>query len=453
MRLVFRSFLAQPAEKVYAWHLWPGAFQQLVPSWEWVRSDEPGPLGEGVERLLQVSPLRVPWLARHQDFIPGRQFCDVQVRGPFRRWSHLHRFVPDRGGSWLEDRLDFELPLWPLSWPFWPLIRRQLESMFLFRHQSTQRGLELFRPTARPLRVGVTGASGSIGRALLPQLQLVGHAPRAWPRTGTSGCLWRPDDSEAVVHLAGYPVWKGALGQRHRRLIYQSRVEATRCLAEELAGRTVPPKIFLCASGIGYYGTDRRNCPEGTGPGDDFLARTCVDWETACEPLLRVGCRCVFLRLGLVLSAQSGFLPWLHRLYAAGPAWVPGDPGAVCNWVSLADALGAILWALEHPLEGPLNVVSPRPCSMRDMVDQLVATTPGGWRPRLPLSPRLLAPLGHRAELLPGGARVLPEGLSTSGYPFLWPELGGFLRHSYGYCREWDTPPGWAIEKNGGEAG
>ncbi len=412
--------------------------------------EAPGPLGEGVIRTLRISPLGIPWLARHEGFVPGRQFCDVQQSGPFRRWRHVHRFVPASGGCWLEDDLNFEPPLWPLSWPVMGLLRRQLEQMFLFRHQSTGRALELFRPAARPLRVAVTGASGLIGRALMPHLQLNGHVPLALARVRQQGCLWDPPECEAVVHLAGHPVWKGTMGSTHRRRIYESRVQATRALAQQLARQPRPPAVFISASGIGYYGRGERLCLEAGAPGEDFLARTCVDWEEACQPLRDVGCRCVQLRLGLVLAPGGGFLPWLHRLYALGPAWVPGDPGAVCNWVALSEVLGAIGWALEHPLQGPLNVVSPGSCTMAEMVDHLVATTPGGWRPRVPIPARLFRFAGQRAALLPGRARVVPEALANSGYSFLWPELGGYLRHLFGYCRPWDAPPGWSIGVGGG---
>ncbi len=53
---------------------------------------------------------RVRWRLEHRDYVEGRQFKDVQISGPFRRWEHTNSFVPDGpASSWLEDRIVYEL--------------------------------------------------------------------------------------------------------------------------------------------------------------------------------------------------------------------------------------------------------------------------------------------------------------------------------------------------------
>jgi ligand-binding SRPBCC domain-containing protein len=66
-------------------------------------------------------------------------FRDVMVSGPFRLWEHTHRFEPEsESSSWLEDRVDFELPLgWIGRWLGDGYTRRRLQRMFAWRHKVT----------------------------------------------------------------------------------------------------------------------------------------------------------------------------------------------------------------------------------------------------------------------------------------------------------------------------
>jgi ligand-binding SRPBCC domain-containing protein len=70
-------------------------------------------------------------------------FRDVQVRGPFARWDHTHRMIPDGpDASWLEDRVEFDLPAGALGNALggW-YVRRKLNRMFEYRHAVTARAL------------------------------------------------------------------------------------------------------------------------------------------------------------------------------------------------------------------------------------------------------------------------------------------------------------------------
>jgi ligand-binding SRPBCC domain-containing protein len=103
---VYRSRIPASAREVYRWHTEPGALQRLVPPWERVEVVEEGALENGSLIILRVGlgPLRLRWISRIGNVIPGRQFRDVQIRGPFALWEHTHRMVPDGDAAcWLED--------------------------------------------------------------------------------------------------------------------------------------------------------------------------------------------------------------------------------------------------------------------------------------------------------------------------------------------------------------
>ncbi len=138
----YRSRIAAPADVVFQWHTRPDAFEKLTPPWEHVKIlERTGGIENGARVMLRVGrwPLRVLWIAEHCDYVAGRQFRDVQVRGPFARWEHTHLVTPDGPGAcWLEDHIEYSLPFAPVGrflagW----FVRRKLKRLFAYRHRIT----------------------------------------------------------------------------------------------------------------------------------------------------------------------------------------------------------------------------------------------------------------------------------------------------------------------------
>lgn len=140
------SRVAAPRAALFAWHARPLAFARLTPPWERVRVvvDEGG-IEDGARKVLRIGPLGLEWVARHEGFVSGRQFVDVQEKGPFRAWRHEHRFQDDGAdASILEDAIEYELPLGALGALFGgALVRRKLARMFAHRHRVTVHDVEL----------------------------------------------------------------------------------------------------------------------------------------------------------------------------------------------------------------------------------------------------------------------------------------------------------------------
>jgi uncharacterized protein len=136
------SSIAAPAEEVFRWHAEPDAPKRLTPPWEPVEFLEPAPgIRDGDRGVLgvRVGPFRVRWVFEHRDYVEGRRFRDVQISGPFRRWDHTHRMIPE-GPSMcrLEDRIVYELPFGGIgkilgAW----YVRRKLETLFRYRYRRT----------------------------------------------------------------------------------------------------------------------------------------------------------------------------------------------------------------------------------------------------------------------------------------------------------------------------
>jgi uncharacterized protein (TIGR01777 family) len=398
-------------------------------------------------------------VAEHRDYIDGRQFRDIQIEGPFRRWEHTHLVEPDGAAAcYLEDRIHYALPLGGAgALVGGPLVRRRLERMFAYRHRTTAQDVltHAAHRTPRSMNVLVTGATGLVGSALASFLTTGGH--RSVPLTrgalpASGAARWEPATgvitgeaaagADAVVHLAGESVMAGRWTAARKTRIRESRVAATRTLAETLARLPHPPRVLVCASAIGVYG-DRRDevLDEASAPGEGFLAEVCRAWEAATAPATERGIRVVHLRIGLVLSGAGGALPRLVTPFMLGLGGRVGSGDQWMSWITIDDLLGVILCALtDESLRGPVNAVSPHPVTnavfTRTLARVLSRPAP------LPLPSRAARLLfGEMADaLLLASARVLPGRLQQVGHVFGAPDLEGALRHVLGRTRYRQTP-------------
>lgn len=142
-----RTRINAPPEAVFAFHELPDALERLTPPFESARVLEKTPhikAGARVVLLTRIGPMNARWVAEHTAYEQGRMFKDRQVTGPFAKWEHTHLFEPDgEGGSWLIDRIDYELPMGALGRLFGGgFARRKLERLFEFRHRVTKEACE-----------------------------------------------------------------------------------------------------------------------------------------------------------------------------------------------------------------------------------------------------------------------------------------------------------------------
>lgn len=133
------QWLPFPVGVVFGFFADPRNLPPLMPAWQRARIEEvtlvpPAGRPAGVDgvfagdgtRLLITArvgpgvPVRVPWLARIEDFRWSEGFCDVQVKGPFAYWRHCHSVrEEDRGGvrgTVVRDAVEYELPVPAVSW-------------------------------------------------------------------------------------------------------------------------------------------------------------------------------------------------------------------------------------------------------------------------------------------------------------------------------------------------
>jgi len=332
-----------------------------------------------------------------------------------------------------------------------------LTQAFRYRHSQLAADLAAHRVMAeltdRPFTVAVTGSSGLIGTALCAFLSTGGHRVirlvRRPPRYGGER-EWQPhrpdpgalEGADAVVHLAGASI-AGRFTDRHKQEIRDSRVGPTSMLARTMASMSDPPGVLVTASAIGFYGADRGEeelSEEGTR-GTGFLAELVADWEAACRPARDAGVRVVYVRTGIVQSAQGGSLKLLRPLFAAG---LGGPVGGGAQWVSwigiddLVDVFGRAL--VDDGLVGPVNAVAPHPVRNREYATTLahVLRRPS-FVPVPAFGPRVLFGAEGASELVQASQRVVPDRLSAAGHVFRHPGLEACLRHQLGHLQTPDA--------------
>jgi ligand-binding SRPBCC domain-containing protein len=135
------QFVARPLDEVFEFFARAENLEQITPPWLNFALEPPEPeqieTGTLIAYRLRLHGVPVRWVSRIEEWDPGREFVDVQIRGPYRRWHHRHRFEPIDGGTKVTDRVEYELPFGPLGELAWTLfVRRDLGRIFDHRRRA-----------------------------------------------------------------------------------------------------------------------------------------------------------------------------------------------------------------------------------------------------------------------------------------------------------------------------
>jgi uncharacterized protein (TIGR01777 family) len=288
------------------------------------------------------------------------------------------------------------------------------------------------------MKILISGSHGLVGTALIKSLESEGHevfslvryAPRShaeveWSPDRYSIALAMIEGFDAVVNLAGESIAEGRWTDDKKRRIRESRVKGTKLLGDALANLTKPPRTFICASAIGYYGNRGDEIlTETSAPGDDFLAEVCVEWEKATALATQKGIRVVNARFGVILDKNGGALAKMLPPFRMGVGGKVGSGKQWMSWIALDDVVGGIKFALANDsLKGPVNFVAPAPVPNAEFTKTLgkVLSRPTLF-PIPAFGVRLM--FGEMGDaLLLSSQRVEPARLISEGYQFQYSPL------------------------------
>jgi uncharacterized protein (TIGR01777 family) len=311
------------------------------------------------------------------------------------------------------------------------------------------------------MKILMTGATGLVGTALTKSLVADGHSvvrlsrpdkqeKRSAPIAGVTDVAWdaeaavndaalgladggsrsQVEGADGAVNLAGASVAGGRWTEKRKAVLRSSRIETTRGLIAMMRGLSAAPKVLVSASAMGIYGSRGDEVlTEESAPGEDFLSRLAVAWESEASKAKSLGMRVVFARFGVILAKHGGGLPAMMKPFQFFVGGRMGSGEQWTSWVTLEDVVGILRMALENAaVSGAMNVVSPQPVRNAEFAKELGRAM---HRPAVVPAPafalRLALGTEMAEEMLLGSQRVEPQRLKQLGYRFQHSDLSSAL--------------------------
>jgi hypothetical protein len=450
--LKFKSTVPVSSKKLYEWHENKGAFSRLQPPWEKIEILQfPERLeNEAVAKFkIHNGPISLIWEALHFEVKRYESFSDRQIKGPFKEWEHLHAFEKiDVEEARLSDQIQYKLPGGFLGEAVaGRFVENKIRQMFAFRHRIMCDDFNRYGKTDKKINktVLITGRSGLIGKSLSVLLTTLGYEVRGLSRNPkeSNDYFWNPASGEmdinalvgvdAVVHLAGENIAGGLWTARRKESILKSRVDGTRLLVEKMSEVENPPSVFICASGINFYGSGHADKDESSPKGNGFLSDVCEAWEAEANKIEQLNVRLTIIRTGIVLSPQGGALSKMLLPFKLGLGGRVGSGKQRMAWIGLEDLLDVYVHAINNvTFSGVVNAVVPEAIEQRTFAKTLGKVLKRPTIAPLPASAvkSILGKMGEETLLI--DLPVHSAKLKELKFHFRHPVLEDYLRFTLG---------------------
>lgn len=285
----------------------------------------------------------------------------------------------------------------------------------------------------------ITGGSGYVGQELTKVLQNAGYEVSWLTRNKNSRYPIRQyfwdwknkeieieaiEKADVIVHLAGSNVNGHRWNEKWKKEIYDSRIKSTDFLFEIISKHSNTIKVFVSASATGFYGcvTSEKIFNETDVAGNDFLAKTCNDWEKSASKFSTLGIRTTIIRTGIVFSESSASYNKITLPIRYGLGAAIGSGKQYFSWIHPEDLCNIYLKAIsDEKMQGIFNAVAPQFISNGQLVGELAKHyNKLIWLPNIP--PVIIRMLfGEISESLLNGSRISSEKLIKCGFQFKYP--------------------------------
>jgi hypothetical protein len=304
------------------------------------------------------------------------------------------------------------------------------------------------------MRVLVAGATGLIGKALVPRLLEKGHDVLALGRNieklrstfgekvdvaqwdGTSHLELLPHlDREdlGIITLLGENIGEGMWTKEKKQRVLDSRVQSAEAVARAVAEAAIKPAVYVQGSAVGFYGNRGDELlDETSASGKGFLAEVTIAWEAAGAHVTEHGVRHCTARTGIVLAPGGGALKEMEKPFKMFMGGTLGSGRQWMSWIHLDDEVEALLHVLEQPdAKGPFNFTAPEPVRNAEFSKALGDVLKRPSAMPVPAFALKLA-MGEKAEeLLLSGQRALPKALERSHFSFRYTKVQSALADIY----------------------
>lgn len=289
-------------------------------------------------------------------------------------------------------------------------------------------------------RIVIAGGSGFLGHALIQEFQSHGYEIVVLTRSrkkpgevqtvvwdGQTVGEWAGflNGAVAVVNLAGEAITQRWTDE-NRKKILDSRIKSTEVIGKAIRACSSPPKVWINASGVGYYGDcGDRELDEDSPAGEGFMSEVCLAWERAQEQSEVPGTRKVRLRIGAVLGRGGGAFEELAKFTKMFLGGSQGSGKQWMSWIHVEDLARIFRWAVESDFSGAVNGVSPNPERNSDLMAAMREVYGRPWSPPAPGFAMKLAGsvLGLQTDILLQSQRAASKVLRDREFEYKWPEL------------------------------
>lgn len=298
-------------------------------------------------------------------------------------------------------------------------------------------------------RVVLTGATGFVGSAVAAELLSHGHELVVFSRDPQAAAAkvpgaaeyvaWQPeasglwaaavDGADAVVHCAAASIFDRRYTRQVAHDALANRVISTRGLVNAMAQAAHKPRVFVNSASQGIYGFEgvsQAEVDERTPPATDYWGQDSKPWEDEALRAESLGIRTVVMRIGYVLGADGGGLPYQVRQARKGQSGISRPAEASLSWIHIRDLARLFRFAVENAsLHGPVNGTAPQPASNGEYAELLGQLT--GQPVKLMPYPLVRLFVGKVAEIYTRQKRVIPRQALAAGFTFDYPTLAEAL--------------------------
>ena len=126
-----------PIDTVFDFFANPANLEEITPPWLNFKVMSPQSLDIGfgtiIDYRLHLHRVPVTWQSQITEWDPPRRFVDVQNKGPYRHWEHIHEFTSYEGRTLVRDSVKYKVPGGSMVDKL--LVRRDLERIFAYRQR------------------------------------------------------------------------------------------------------------------------------------------------------------------------------------------------------------------------------------------------------------------------------------------------------------------------------
>lgn len=287
----------------------------------------------------------------------------------------------------------------------------------------------------------IYGATGMVGQELVPLLIQKGYKVAVLARNinkakqlfGDAVIILSTEDNyknicsdtdfpcKAIINLAGANVGSKSWTKEYKNEIVESRVQSVEVLKACVDQMQEKPKIWIQASAVGFYGANVENETDESGAkGEGFLADVVSKWEQALEGVDIAGMRKVFLRIGIVMTKNGGFLQQMLKVSNFGVVALPSKKQQVLAWIHINDLVELVGECVTNDkMIGKVNAVSPKPVPVENVKDLLLENSKALFKIRIPKFLFYLV-LGRKKtdEMILANQNVVSSVLSESNFEY-----------------------------------